>query len=144
MQEDKVPFFDAFQTTRSSLFTMGQMLAHTTFNSDRMAEEIRTDFLTATDMADYLVRKGLPFREAHGITGKVVSHCLSHKMYFGNLDLDTLQTFSKVFEADIFDFIIPQKSVGQKASAGSTSPREVKKQAQHWTRVLRGRKLPKA
>ena len=144
LQEDKVPFFDAFQTTRASLFTMAQMLAHTTFHSDRMAEEIRTDYLTATDMADYLVRKGLPFRDAHAVTGKVVAHCVHHKMYFGNLDLDTLRTFSTVFEADIFDFIIPQKSVEQKMSAGSTSPTEVKKQFNHWSRVLKGRKLPKA
>jgi argininosuccinate lyase len=143
MQEDKIPVFDAYQTTRTSLFTMAQILAHTTFDKERMAEEIRTDFLTATDMADYLVRKGLPFREAHEVTGKVVAYCISHKMFFGNIDLESLQTFSKVFEADVFDFIIPQDSVAQKKSAGSSSPQEVKKQYQRWTRLLKNRKLPK-
>jgi len=144
LQEDKIPFFDAFQTTRSSLFTMAQMLAHTTFHKEKMAEEIRTDFMTATDMADYLVRKGMPFREAHAVTGKVVAHCTDHKMYFGNLDLGTLHTFSKLFDGDVFDYIIPHKSVEQKSSAGSTSPQEVKKQYQHWNRVLKARKMPKA
>jgi argininosuccinate lyase len=143
LQEDKIPFFDAYQTTRTCLFTMAQILVHTTFHKEKMAEEIRTDFLTATDMADYLVRKGLPFREAHEVTGKVVSHCLSHKMYFGNLDLETLRTFSRLFEGDVFDYILPQSSVGQKQSAGSTSPQEVKKQYQRWSRVLKGRKMPR-
>jgi argininosuccinate lyase len=104
-----------------------------------MEEELRTDFLTATDMADYLVTKGIPFREAHKITGEVVQYCVTHKMYFGNLDLSTLKEFSQKFEPDIFDFILPQTSVKRKKSAGSTSPQEVKKQITNWTRLLKKR-----
>ncbi|MGB2868705.1 MAG: argininosuccinate lyase [Bacteroidota bacterium] len=141
MQEDKVPLFDAANTTRQCLFIVSHIMVHTTFDRHRMAEELRTDFLSATDMADYLVRKGVPFRDAHHITGKVVSYCVSHKMYFGNLDLDALKTFSDMFESDIFEFILPQSSVDQKQSAGSTSPQEVKKQVVHWTRVLRKRRV---
>ena len=81
----------------------------------------------------------MPFREAHEITGKIVSHCISHRMYLGNLDVETLRTFSKLFGPDMLDFIYPQKSVEQKKSAGSTSPHDVKRQIIHWTRVLRGR-----
>ncbi len=141
MQEDKAPMFDIVNTTRQCLFILAHVVVHTSFDKDRMAEELRTDYLAATDMADYLVRKGLPFRQAHEITGKVVSHCISHRMYFGNLDLETLKEFSPAFAPDIFDFILPQSSVDQKKSAGSTNPHEVKKQVVHWTRVLKNRKV---
>ncbi len=141
MQEDKVPLFDIVSTTRQCLFIFSHLLVHTTFDKEKLAEELRTDFLSATDMADYLVRKGIPFRQAHEITGKVVAHCIGHKMYFGNLDLETLKEFSPAFEADIFDHILPQSSVDQKQSAGSTNPHEVKRQVVHWTRVLKNRKV---
>jgi argininosuccinate lyase len=141
MQEDKLPLFDTVQTTRQSVYMFAHLLVHTTFDKQKMAEALRTDFLSATDMADYLVRKGLPFREAHEITGKVVSYCISHKMFFGNLDLDTLRHFSPAFGADIIDFISPMSSVEQKQSAGSTSPLEVKKQIVHWTKVLGKRRI---
>jgi len=140
MQEDKFPMFDTVHTTRQSLFISAHMLVHTTFNKNHLTEELREDFTTATDVADYLVRKGLPFREAHEVTGKIVSYCIDHRMFFGNLDLETLRTFSKMFDADVFDYLLPQKSVEQKRSAGSTSPQEVKKQIVHWTRVLKARK----
>jgi argininosuccinate lyase len=141
MQEDKFAMFDAVNTTRECLFIFSHILVHTTFDKKHMEEQLRTDYLTATDMADYLVRKGIPFREAHEITGKIVSYCIQRRMYFGNLDLETLHSFSRAFESDVFDYIIPQKSVEQKKSAGGTSPHEVKKQIVHWTRVLRGRKV---
>jgi argininosuccinate lyase len=140
MQEDKAPMFDIVNTTRQCLFIFSHVLVHTTFDKNRMAEELRTDYLAATDMADYLVGKGLPFRQAHEITGKVVSYCITHKMYFGNLDLETLKEFSPAFSGDIFEHILPQSSVDQKKSAGSTNPHEVKKQVVHWTRVLKNRK----
>jgi argininosuccinate lyase len=139
MQEDKQPMMDVVKTTRESLLILAHVLVHTTFNKFHMEEELRTDFLTATDMADYLVTKGIPFREAHEITGEVVQYCVTHKMYFGNLDLTTLKEFSQKFEPDIFDFILPQTSVNRKKSAGSTSPKEVKKQITNWTKLLKKR-----
>jgi argininosuccinate lyase len=140
LQEDKLPMFEAVNTTRQSLFIFSHILVHTTFDKKHMEEELRNDFLTATEIADYLVRKGMPFRDAHAITGKIVSYCIDHRMYLGNLDLDTLHTFSKLFEPDIFDYMLPHRSVEQKQSAGSTSPQEVKKQIVRWTRVLKKRK----
>jgi len=140
MQEDKQPMFDVVKTTRESLLILAHVLVHTTFNKFHLEEELRTDFLTATDMADYLVTKSIPFREAHKITGEVVQYCVTHRMYFGNLDLATLKEFSPKFEPDIFDFILPQTSVKRKRSAGSTNPQEVKKQIKRWTQVLRKRK----
>ncbi len=141
MQEDKLPMFETVNTTRQCLFIMMHVLVHTSFHPKRMEQELSNDYLTATDMADYLVRQGVPFREAHEITGKIVSYCIDHRMYLGNLDLDTLKTFSKQFKPDVFDYVIPKHSVEQKRSAGSTSPQEVKKQIVHWTRVLKGRKV---
>jgi len=141
MQEDKLPMFETVQTTRQCVYMFSHLLVHTTFDKNRMAEELRTDFLTATDMADYLVRNGVPFRDAHTITGSVVSYCVGHRMYFGNLDLETLKSFSPVFEADVFKFILPQASIEEKRSAGSTAPDEVKKQIVHWTTVLSKRRV---
>ena len=141
LQEDKLPMFELVSTTRQSLFIFSHVLVHTRFDQKKMEEEARTDFVGATDMADYLVRKGLPFRDAHTITGRVVSYCMEHNMYFGNLDLDTLSFFSSKFEADVFDHILPKSSVEHKKSAGSTAPHEVKKQIVHWNRVLKNRKL---
>jgi argininosuccinate lyase len=140
MQEDKLPMFEAVGTTQQCLAIVSQMLVHSAFDRHRMEEELRNDFLTATEIADYLVRKGLPFRDAHAITGRVVSYCIDHRMYLGNLDIETLHTFSKLFEPDVFDYLAPHKSVEQKRSAGSTSPHDVKRQIIHWTRVLRGRR----
>jgi argininosuccinate lyase len=140
MQEDKLPLFDTVNTTRQSLFILSHVLVHTTFKREHMEDQTRNDYLTATELADYLVRKGTPFREAHAIVGKIISYCIEHKMYPGNLYLDLLQTFSKLFEEDVFEYMIPQRSVEQKKSAGSTSPQEVKKQIVHWSRVLKSRK----
>jgi argininosuccinate lyase len=133
--------FDVAKTTRECLYIFAHVLVHTTFDKFRLEEELRTDFLTATDMADYLAAKGLPFREAHKITGEVVQYCVTHKMYFGNLDLGTLREFSLKFESDIFEYILPQTSVEHKRSAGSTNPHEVKKQIIHWTRTLGKRRV---
>ena len=139
MQEDKQPMFDTVSTTRNCLLVMAHMLVHTEFQRKHLEEELRNDFTTATEIADYLARKGVPFREAHEITGKIVSYCIEHRMYFGNLDLETLRLFSKEFDEHVFDYLLPHKSVEQKRSAGSTSPQEVKKQIVHWTRTLKAR-----
>ena len=139
MQEDKLPMFEAVATTEQCLAIVAQMLVHSQFDRHRMEEELRNDFLTATEIADYLVRKGMPFREAHAVTGKIVTYCLERRMFLGNLDLDTLHLFSKLFGPDVFDYMLPHKSVEQKKSSGSTSPHDVKRQIIHWSRVLKAR-----
>jgi argininosuccinate lyase len=140
MQEDKLPMFEAVSTTQQCLTIIAQMLVHSQFNRQRMEEELRNDFLTATEIADYLVRKGLPFRDAHSVTGRIVTHCIERRMYLGNLDLDTLHQYSKLFGPDVFDYMLPHRAVEQKKSAGSTSPHDVKRQIVHWTRALKVRK----
>jgi argininosuccinate lyase len=140
MQEDKLPMFETVSTTQQCLTIIAQMLVHSQFNRQRMEEELRNDFLTATEIADYLVRKGLPFRDAHAVTGRIVTHCIERRMYLGNLDLDTLHQYSKLFGPDVFDYMLPHRTVEQKKSAGSTSPHDVKRQIVHWARTLKVRR----
>lgn len=140
MQEDKLPLFDAVATTRQCLFIFSHILVHTTFDKKRFEEELKNDFLTATEIADYLVKKGVSFREAHSITGKIVTHAIEHKKGFSELTLTELKHFSAKLEDDVFELLDPHKSIEHKKSAGSTSPLEVKKQIIHWTRALKNRK----
>jgi len=141
MQEDKLPLFDAVATTRQCLFIFSHILVHTTFDKKRFEEELKNDFLTATEIADYLVKKGVSFREAHSITGKIVTHAIEHKKGLPQLKLTELKHFSAKLEDDVFELLDPHKSIEHKKSAGSTSPLEVKKQIIHWTRTLKTKKL---
>ncbi len=141
MQEDKFPLFDAVATTRQCLFIFSHILIHTKFDKNRFEEELKNDFLTATEIADYLVKKGTTFRDAHAITGNIVAHAIEHKKSLAHLTLSELKRFSPLLEEDMFDLLDPHKSIEHKKSAGSTSSQEVKKQIIHWSRVLRGRKL---
>ncbi len=140
LQEDKGPLFDTTATIRQTLLIASHILVHTKFNKERFVKDMETDFLTATDVAEYLVTKNVPFRESHSITGKLVAYCIDHKKPMSALTLKELHHFSKEFSEDVFDFLDPQKSVERKRSAGSTSPQEVKKQIVHWTKLLRGKK----
>ncbi|MCX6136902.1 MAG: argininosuccinate lyase [Ignavibacteriales bacterium] len=139
MQEDKMPMFDSVSTTRQCLFIFSHMLVHTTFSRERFEKELNNDFTTATDLAEYLVRKGIPFRESHSITGKVVASAIEQQIPLGQFTLKELQHFSKAIGEDVFEILDPRRSVEHKASAGSTSPHEVKKQIVHWSRVLKNR-----
>ncbi|MGD0337787.1 MAG: argininosuccinate lyase [Bacteroidota bacterium] len=140
LQEDKGPLFDTVATIRQTLHIASHTLVHTKFNKDRFAKELETDFLTATDVAEYLVTKGVPFRESHSITGKLVSYCIGQKKPLSALTLKELHHYSKEFSKDVFDAIDPRKSIERKKSAGSTSPREVKKQIVHWMKLLKSKK----
>jgi argininosuccinate lyase len=141
MQEDKLPLFDAVATTRQCLFIFSHILVHTTFDKKRFEEELKNDFLTATEIADYLVKKGVSFREAHSITGKIVTHAIEHKKGLSQLKLTEFKHFSAKLEEDVFELLDPHKSIEHKKSVGSTSPLEVKKQIIHWSRALKSKKL---
>jgi len=140
MQEDKLPLFDAAATTRECVYIMTHVLIHTTFDKDRFEEELKNDFLTATEIADYLVMHGVPFREAHSITGKIVGYCIEHHVSLPQLSLKELHKFSHKFSEDVYELLNPLASIEHKKSAGSTSPNEVKKQIVHWTKVLKQKK----
>ncbi len=136
MQEDKEPMFDAADTMKSCLEIFNAMLQRTEFNPNRFSEELQKDFLTATEIANYLVRKGVPFRKAHAITGKLVSRCGAKKISLGDLSLADYKKFSPRFEKDVYQYLDPKFSVQQKKSLGSTSPEEVAKQISKWKKQL--------
>jgi len=136
MQEDKLPMFEAFDTTKQCLDIFTAMIRATEFHLNDMRDAVFRDYSTATELADYLVRKGIPFREAHEIVGKIVAFCAEQHYLLPDLHLKTLHTFSPAFDDDVFEFLNPEKSPARKKSAGSTSPKEVMKQLTKWQRLL--------
>ena len=125
MQEDKEPLFDTVDTVKASLLIYSKMIGTIKLNRDRLGEAVFQGFMTATDMADYLVMKGLPFRDAHEVVGKVVSFCIKNNKLLSDLTFYELQKFSKSFKKDIFSFIKTEKSVDRKDVIGGTSKRQV-------------------
>ncbi len=132
MQEDKQPMFDAIETTGGSLEMMAFLLRETTFHSARMLSEVQNDLLTATEIADYLTRKGVPFREAHGITGSIVAYAVDHNLPLISIPLDVLQSYSLQFKEDIYGYLNPMTSVREKTTVGSTNPDMVRKAIARW------------
>jgi argininosuccinate lyase len=128
MQEDKLPVFDAVDTLKQSLQIFTEMLATLTIKEDNMATAAKTGFLNATDAADYLVSKGLPFRDCHEVIGKLVLHCIGEGKAIEDLTLTELQHFSPLFGNDIYDKLTLVSCINNKRSSGSTSFDSVKKQ----------------
>lgn len=136
MQEDKLPLFDTVDTLKGCLEVMNAMLPGIKFNRQRMASTAGEGYSTATDIAEYLVRKGVPFREAHEITGKIVLYCINKKTVLAGLEMKELKTFSPVISEDIFPALDPAASVRARSSYGGTSPSEVLKQIKRYKKAL--------
>ncbi len=129
MQEDKEPLFDALDTAALSLSVMDTLLQNTVFNTERMARSLHGDFSTATDLADYLVRQGLPFRQAHEVVGKIVGACVREGRVLEDLSADDLIAASPLFaRADAAALARPQGSVDARAAEGGTGKNPVAKQ----------------
>lgn len=132
MQEDKEPVFDAYDTLSMSLAIFTDMFDTLEFKKDRMAESAKKGFMNATDCADYLVGKGLPFRECHEIIGKIVLHCVNSGKAIEDLSIDELKSFSPLFEEDIYPKIDVRACIESKKSDGSTSTKSVKAQLKYF------------
>jgi argininosuccinate lyase len=130
MQEDKEPLFDAVDTTAASLSIMARMMETVAFDSRRFEEEMRKDFLLATELADYLVRKGMPFRSGYEIAGAVVRECAEAGCGLAELPLDRYKLHTPLFGPDVYAMLDPRASLRRKRSAGSTAPAEVRKALQ--------------
>ncbi len=127
LQEDKEPVFDALDTVKAGLAITAELLTNTAFRTDRLQQATIGGFMTATDLADYLVLKDMPFREAHGVVGRVVALCQERDIELADLTLADLQTFSGAIENDVFKILSIKGSVNSRTSTGGTAELQVKR-----------------
>jgi len=125
LQEDKEPVFDAVDTVSASLAIMAEMLGNLQFNTERMEDATKTGFITATDLADYLVLHNVPFRDAHGIVGRAVASCIEKGCELTDLSLEEMREFSPVIDRDIFEVLSVKGSVNSRKSTGGTASARV-------------------
>ncbi|MDD1633695.1 MAG: argininosuccinate lyase, partial [Methylococcaceae bacterium] len=127
LQEDKEPLFDTVDTLRGSLRVLTAMIGHLSFNRKRMEAGAGGGFSTATDVAEYLVMKKVPFREAHGIVGRLVAFCIGKKRTLSDLSLKEIREFHPGFQKDLFDRLTARQSVNARKTAGGTAEETVRK-----------------
>ena len=132
MQEDKELIFDSIDTVKICIKIFVEMLETMKINKGRMREDALTGFINATDLADYLVTKGMPFRDAYKISGRVVNYCIEHNklnddmaLTLETLDLNTYKNFSKLISEDVYKFIDLDNCVKRRNSFGGTSPNNI-------------------
>jgi argininosuccinate lyase len=142
LQEDKERLFDTLDTLNACLTVTAGMVATMTVRKERMQAAVRQDFSNATDLADYLAKKGLPFRQAHEVAGKLVLYCIDHGKYLLDLSLAELRQFSDLFADDIFTAISPETCVAGRTSLGGTAPDQVARQLAQAQAVLAERGIP--
>lgn len=130
MQEDKESLFDAYDTVTSCLEVFTQMIGTARWNTDRMAASCTGGHANATDVAEYLVRKGMPFRTAHGVAAKAVRMCIERGCNIEDLSLEDLQSCSELLEEDIFSLITPEACVTARKLTGGPAPEAVTVQIQ--------------
>ena len=126
MQEDKEPLFDTVDTVKSCLEVLIRMVPEILFKSKAMENATEAGFLTATDIAEYLVKKGMPFRDAHSVTGGLVKYCIDNKKTLTELSIKEFKKFSKLIADDIYKYISVKSSVEGKKSPGGTSRKMVR------------------
>ncbi|MEW6585541.1 MAG: argininosuccinate lyase [Nitrospirota bacterium] len=136
LQEDKPPVFDTVDTVKSCLAVLAAMLPGAAFNTRRMMETAGAAYSTATDLAEYLVGKGIPFRQAHEITGMIVLFALKQKRSLSDLSIEEFRKYSPVIKNDIYSRLSAEESVKNKKSPGGTSPVEVKKQIRRLKKLV--------
>jgi argininosuccinate lyase len=125
MQEDKEAVFDAFDTTRACLEIAKLVLQNLEVREERMREAASKGMMNATELADYLVRRGVPFRDAHEVVGRIVVKALEQGVELAELSLDELRSSSGKFESDVFDSLTLEKTLSTKSQTGGTSPERV-------------------
>jgi len=137
MQLDKEPLFNSIETVKEELDLLKGLFGSIKVNKKKVALMFKDEAIFATDIAEYLVKKGVAFRLAHEVTGKLVRHCEKKKKNITDLNIKNLKKFSKLFEKDIFKTLNAASSVKLKRSLGSTRPSFVKKEIERWARILK-------
>lgn len=131
MQEDKEGVFDALDTLYFALDIYAGMISTMTVNGDHTREVLESDFSNATDMADYLAKKGLPFRQAHAVVGNAVHYCIEHHKVLLDLSMEEFRSMSPLFEEDIKEALSIENCVKNRESYGGTGPKSVERQQTH-------------
>ena len=136
LQEDKEGLFDAIDTIKFSLAVYSDMIATMKVNVDKMEQAVSKDFSNATDLADYLVRKGLPFRQAHEVVGKCVAYAIKAGKFLPEITLAEYKEFSELFEADLLETLKPENCVAARTSYGGPAFTENTKQLIRGAEIL--------
>jgi argininosuccinate lyase len=127
LQEDKEPVFDSVDTVNQSLSVMVELLEGLSFNREILWNATEKGFMTATDLAEYLVRKNIPFRQAHSVVGKAVAYCIENAKELTDLSLTELQEFSEAIAEDVFEVLSAEGSVNSRKTSGGTADSAVVK-----------------
>lgn len=136
MQEDKEGLFDAVTTVLGALKIMNGMIDTMTVNEERLEQTINEDFSNATELADYLVEKNVPFRDAHEVVGKLVLKCINSNQYLKDLSIEEFQKANSLIEEDIYDVLSPKTVVDRRLSYGGTSTESVKQQIKYAKEII--------
>ena len=142
MQEDKELTFDAIDTTKGCLALFTGMIKTMNFRKDRMEESAKHGFTNATDAADYLVKHGVPFRDAHGIVGQLVLYCIDRKIALDDMSLEELKKISPVFEEDIYEAISMKTCVEMRNTIGAPGERAMKEVIEKEEAYLKEQEVP--
>ena len=136
MQEDKEGVFDALDTLYFALDIYAGMISTMTVNGDHTRQVLESDFSNATDMADYLAKKGLPFRQAHAVVGNAVHYCIEHYKVLLDLSMEEFRSMSPLFEEDIKEALSIENCVKNRESYGGTGPKSVERQQTHAEKAI--------
>lgn len=135
-QEDKEPLFDTADTLIDTLRIYADMMRGVTVKPDNMRAAVMQGFATATDLADYLVKKGMPFRDAHEVVAQAVRHADQAGVDLSELPLEVLQGFSDLIADDVYSVLTPEGSLNARNHLGGTAPEQVRFQVKRWREVL--------
>ena len=130
-QEDKEPLFDSVDTLINCLTIFKDMVPNIQVNRESMLKSAKSGYSTATDLADYLVKKSVPFRDAHKIVGEIVNHAVKSECELVEINLEIMKTFSDVISDDIYNVLTVEGSVQSRSHLGGTAPKEVSRAAKH-------------
>ncbi|MCS6897961.1 MAG: lyase family protein, partial [Nitrospira sp.] len=137
LQEDKPALFDAVETSKSCLQVMTELTGRLAVNREALDRALRNSALLATEMADYLVEHGVPFRKAHEITGRIVLAALEQGRELTDFSLEELRTFSDRIDADVFARLTVSAAIDRKRQTGGTAPRQVSRRIKELEQSLR-------
>ena len=136
LQEDKIHLFSACDTVEACLDVACAVVSHTSFDTKRISAGLDKGFLDATALAEYLVGKGVPFRQAHGVVGSLVAYCEKQDKTLGELSLEEFQTSSASIESDVYDNLGASRTVDRYATEGAAGRKQSKEQIEYWTKQL--------